>query len=109
MPVLCVGRAQGAPELSLNRRNNASASINMKRALAFGFLARTQAIFRTDAPALTLPQVVDLLKAVLPKLDFDANAAIALLCYKQVRIASAKKSHFHRQKSKIIRPISVTQ
>jgi SRSO17 transposase len=77
--------------------------------LAFGFLARTQAIFRTDAPALTLPQVVDLLKAVLPKPQFDAAAAIELLRYKQVRIASAKKSHFNRQKSKIIQSICVTQ
>jgi len=77
--------------------------------LAFGFLARTQAIFRTDAPALTLPQVVDLLKAVLPKPDFDAEAAIALLCYKQHRIASAKKSHFNMQKHNIIQSLSVTQ
>lgn len=77
--------------------------------LAFGFLARTQAIFRTDAPALTLPQVVDLLKAVLPKPEFDAAAAIELLRYKQARIASAKKSHFNRQKSKIIHSICVTQ
>lgn len=66
--------------------------------LAFGFLARTQAIFRTDAPALTLPQVVALLKAVLPKPDFDAAAALKLLLYKQARIASAKKSHFNMQK-----------
>lgn len=77
--------------------------------LAFGFLARTQAIFRTDAPALTLPQVVDLLKAVLPKPDFDAEAALKLLCYKQARIASAKKSHFNVQKSKILQSICVTQ
>jgi hypothetical protein len=77
--------------------------------LAFGFLARTQAIFRTDAPALTLPQVVDLLKAVLPRPDFDAEAAIALLRHKQARIASAKKSHFNRQKSKTIQQVHVTQ
>lgn len=77
--------------------------------LAFGFLARTQAIFRTDAPALTLPQVIDLLKAVLPKPKFDAEAAIALLCYKQQRIASAKKSHFNRQKRNIIQELYVTQ
>jgi SRSO17 transposase len=77
--------------------------------LAFGFLARTQAIFKTDAPALTLPQVVDLLKAVLPKPNFDVQAAIDLLRYKQFRIASAKKSHFHVQKSKLIHPIIVSQ
>ena len=77
--------------------------------LAFGFLARTQAIFRTDAPALTLPQVVDLLKAVLPKPVFDAHAAIEFLRYKQARIASAKKSHYIMQKIKISQSILVTQ
>ncbi len=40
--------------------------------LAFGFLARCQLCLKLDAPALTVPQVVDLLKAVLPKPDFDA-------------------------------------
>lgn len=77
--------------------------------LAFGFLARTQAIFKTDAPALTLPQVVDLLKSVLPKPVFDAAAAIKLLQYKQQRIAAAKASHYKMQKIRIIDPIIVTQ
>lgn len=77
--------------------------------LAFGFLARTQAIFRTDAPALTLPQVVDLLKAVLPKPDFDACAALEHLRYKQARIACAKLSHYKMQKIKITQSIVVTQ
>lgn len=77
--------------------------------LAFGFLARTQAIFRTDAPALTLPQVVDLLKAVLPKPDFDAHAALELLRYKQARIACAKRSHYKMQKVKLKQSIIVTQ
>ena len=76
--------------------------------LAFGFLARTQAIFRTDAPALTLPQVVDLLKSVLPKPTFDACAALALLRYKQARIACAKVSHYKIQKVKINHYIVVT-
>lgn len=77
--------------------------------LAFGFLARTQAIFRTDAPALTLPQVIDLLKAVLPKPLFDAHAALELLRYKQARIASAKKSHFYMQYINTIHPFLVPQ
>jgi SRSO17 transposase len=77
--------------------------------LAFGFLARTQAIFRTEAPALTLPQVVDLLKAVLPTPDFDAYAALELLRYKQARIACAKRSHYKMQKIKIVQSIIVTQ
>ena len=77
--------------------------------LAFGFLARTHAIFKTDAPALTLPQVVDLLKSVLPKPVFDAAAAIKLLQYKQQRIAAAKESHYKIQKITTIDPIVVTQ
>lgn len=77
--------------------------------LAFGFLARTQAIFKTDAPELTLPQVVTLLKAVLPKPVFDAQAAIDLLVYKQKRIASAKHSHYHMQKTRVIDPYLDTQ
>lgn len=77
--------------------------------LAFGFLARTHFIFKTDAPALTLPQVVDLLKSVLPKPSFDAEAAIELLRYKQQRIASAKRSHYQVQKTKIIDPLLDTQ
>lgn len=77
--------------------------------LAFGFLACTQSIFKTDAPAITLPQVVDLLKAVLPKPLFDAEAAIALVIYKEKRIASAKKSHYKMQKRRVIDPFLVTQ
>lgn len=77
--------------------------------LAFGFLARTQSIFKTNAPALTLPQVVDLLRAVLPKPIYDPEAAIALLLYKEQRIASAKKSHYKMQKIRIINPIIDTQ
>ena len=77
--------------------------------LAFGFLARTKAIFRTTAPALTLPQVIDLLKAVLPKPIFDADAALELLRYKHARIAAAKKSHYNMQKTNTIQAELVTQ
>lgn len=77
--------------------------------LAFGFLARTQAIFRTEAPALTLPQVVDLLKAVLPKPNFDAQAALKRLLYKQKRIASAKRSHYNMQKKRLDEAFLVAQ
>lgn len=77
--------------------------------LAFGFLACTQSIFKTDAPAITLPQVVELLKSVLPKPLFDAEAAIALLIYKGKRIASAKKSHYKMQKLRTVDPFLVTQ
>ncbi len=66
--------------------------------LAFGFLARCQLLFKPDAPALTLPQIILLLKAVLPKPDFDPDYALELLRYKQQRIARAKKSHYFKQK-----------
>ena len=77
--------------------------------LAFGFLARSQADLLPDAPALTLPQVIDLLKAVLPKPEFDPQHVIKLLRYKQGRIAVAKKSHYLLQKRKIIDQFIVTQ
>jgi SRSO17 transposase len=77
--------------------------------LAFGFLARCQLRLRPNAPALTVPQVVDLLKAVLPKPDFDANAAIELIRYKQSRIARAKDSHYRMQKQRSIDKLIATQ
>lgn len=77
--------------------------------LAFGFLARCQLHLKPDAPALTVPQVVDLLKAVLPKPEFDAQAAIDLLSYKQMRITRAKRSHYLMQKQKAIDELLVTQ
>lgn len=77
--------------------------------LAFGFLARCQLALKPDSPALTVPQVVDLLKAVLPKPDFDAQAALDLLRYKQSRIARAKQSHYSMQKKQSIDPLLVPQ
>ena len=77
--------------------------------LAFGFLARCQLRLKPDAPALTVPQVVELLKAVLPKPDFDADAAIELIRYKQLRIARAKKSHYRMQKQRTIDKLIATQ
>ena len=77
--------------------------------LAFGFLARCQLALKPDSPALTVPQIVDLLKAVLPRPEFDAQAAIDLLRYKQSRIARAKKSHYQMQKKRVIDPLLVPQ
>lgn len=77
--------------------------------LAFGFLARCQRELKPDSPLLTVPQVVDLLKAVLPKPDFDAKAALDLLRYKQSRIARAKLSHYLMQKKRVIDPLIVAQ
>jgi SRSO17 transposase len=69
--------------------------------LAFGFLARSHFLLKEDAPALTLPQVVDLLAAVLPQKQFRPKEALELLRYKQRRIASAKRSHYFMRKKKI--------
>jgi SRSO17 transposase len=70
--------------------------------LAFGFLARCQCLFKPDAPALTLAQIVTLLKAVLPKPDFDPQWALDLVRYQQTRIARAKKSHYLSQKKQVV-------
>ena len=77
--------------------------------LAFGFLARTQAELTPDAPALTLPQVIDLLKSVLPKPEFDLQQVIELLRYKQKRIAIARRSHYLLQKSNIMNQFIASQ
>jgi SRSO17 transposase len=70
--------------------------------LAFGFLARCQFLLKPDAPALTLPQIVTLLKAVLPQPDFDPQRALDLVRYQQARIARAKKSHYLSQRKHLI-------
>ena len=69
--------------------------------LAFGFLARCASLLRSDAPALTLPQIVELFAVVLPKKFFDKTAALEHLRYKQRRIQVAKKSHYHMQRLKL--------
>jgi SRSO17 transposase len=77
--------------------------------LAFGFLARSHVFLKDDAPALTLPQVIDLLAAVLPKRSFTPQDAIDLIRYKQKRIASAKRSHYSLQKTRILLPLLAAQ
>ena len=77
--------------------------------LAFGFLARSQLELAPDAPALTLNQVIDLLKAVLPKPMFEPQQVIERLRYKQARIASAKKYHYLLQNKRIIDQTLVAQ
>jgi SRSO17 transposase len=70
--------------------------------LAFGFLARCHFLLTPDAPALTLPQIVTLLKAVLPQPAFDPKRALDLVRYQQARIARAKKSHYLLQRKQIV-------
>jgi hypothetical protein len=77
--------------------------------LAFGFLARAQLLLKEKAPALTLPQVVDLLATVLPRRPFALQEAIALLRYKQMRIASAKRSHYLLQRDRLLLPLLAAQ
>jgi SRSO17 transposase len=77
--------------------------------LAFGFLARCQLLLKPDSPALTLPQIVTLLKAILPKPDFDPQRALDLVRHQQERNARAQKSHYLSQKKRIIDKLIVTQ
>ncbi len=69
--------------------------------LAFGFLARFSSLLKDDAPALTLPQTVELLSALLPLPRFDIDAALERLRFKQHRIHVAKRSHFHMQRTRL--------
>jgi SRSO17 transposase len=65
--------------------------------LAHFFLVRLKLRLKDDAPALTLPQTVLLLKAVLPKPDFDAQLALEIVHYRQRRNHAAYLSHRKKQ------------
>jgi SRSO17 transposase len=62
-------------------------------ALAHHFLVRLRLQFQHLAPALTLYQVRLLLITVLPGPGFDAAAALARVCYYQIRNCQAYFSH----------------
>jgi hypothetical protein len=49
------------------------------------------------APAVTLPQVVMVLAAVLPTREFDATLALEILAYRQQRNHAAYISHRKRR------------
>jgi hypothetical protein len=49
------------------------------------------------APAVTLPQVVMVLAAVLPTRPFDGQLALAILAYQQQRNHAASLSHRKRR------------
>lgn len=61
--------------------------------LAHFFLVRLKLTLHEDAPALTLPQAVLLLKAILPKPEFDPGLALEIVGYRQRRNHAAHLSH----------------
>lgn len=68
--------------------------------LAHFLLVRLKLRLNDEAPALTLPQAVLLLKAVLPKPDFDAHLALDIVRYQQRRNHAAARSHRKKRLSK---------
>ena len=61
--------------------------------LAHFLLMRLKRRLKDNAPALTLPQTVLLLRSVLPKPDFDAALALDIVRYRQRRNHDAYRSH----------------
>lgn len=65
--------------------------------LAHGFLMRVRHKLADEAPQLTLPQVILLLKAVLPQPDFSVESTLNVVNYYQKRHAAASRSHRKRR------------
>ena len=61
--------------------------------LAHFFLVRLQLRLKEDAPALTLPQTVLLLRSILPKPEFDPALALDIIRYRQRCNHAAYCSH----------------
>ena len=61
--------------------------------LAHFFLVRLKLTLHDDAPALTLPQTVLLLRAILPNPAFDPQLALDIVGYRQRRNHAAHLSH----------------
>ena len=70
--------------------------------LAHFFLVRIKLRLKDQAPALTLPQTVLLLQAVLPLPNLDAQLALDIVCYRQRRNHDAYRSH---RKKRLLNPI----
>lgn len=69
--------------------------------LAHGFLMRVRHKLADAAPQLTLPQVILLLKAVLPQPEFSVESTMNIVNYYQDRHASASRSHRKRRRTKL--------
>jgi len=65
--------------------------------LSHHFLVRLRLKLGEQAPALTVPQVRELLNATLPRQEFDAQTALKLLKYRQQRNYAAYRSHRKRK------------
>jgi len=65
--------------------------------LAHFFLVRVKLKLKETAPALTLPQVVLLLSAILPRREMNAQWALDVLNYRQRRNYAAYLSHRKRR------------
>ncbi|MCA9980452.1 MAG: IS701 family transposase [Anaerolineales bacterium] len=66
--------------------------------LAHGFLMRVRHKLADAAPQLTLPQVILLLKAVLPQPEFSVESTVKIVNYYQDRHAAATRSHRKRRR-----------
>ena len=65
--------------------------------LAHFFVVRMSLRFKKKAPAVTLPQVVMVLAAVLPRREFNTQLALDILAYHQQRNHAAYLSHRKRR------------
>lgn len=65
--------------------------------LSHHFLVRMRLRLGEKAPALTVPQVREILSVVLPRRQFDAEEILELVQYRQQRNYSAYRSHRRRR------------
>ena len=68
--------------------------------LSHHFLVRMWLKLGDKAPALTVPQTVELLSVVLPRKEFDAEEALGLIRYRQEHNYAAYRSHRKRRRGK---------
>ena len=61
------------------------------------FCGAHEPTMKKKAPAVTLPQVVMILAAVLPRREFDTQLALDILVYHQQRNHAAYLSHCKRR------------